>query len=137
MLDADDADEGDLAFFLVLPPVERVQRLYTLDQVKHSARIRDSVRRLEIVGLTFDSGKSTVGEAQIRRLKKLAGAMLDLLDRYPAETFLIEGHTDAVGDELTNLALSDARANTTARILTEHFDIPPRTSPPRATASPS
>ena len=125
VLDADDADEGDLAFFLVQPPVERVQRIYTIDEVKHSARVRDSVRRLEIGALTFDTGKATVGDDQIRSLKKLADAMLELLDRDPAETFLIEGHTDAVGDELSNLALSDARANTIARILSEYFDIPP------------
>ena len=120
-----DADEGDLAFFLVQPPVERVQRIYTIDEVKHSARVRDSVRRLEIGGLTFDSGKSTIGDSQIGSLKKLADAMLELLDRDPGETFLIEGHTDAVGDELSNLALSDTRANTIARILTNYFDIPP------------
>jgi outer membrane protein OmpA-like peptidoglycan-associated protein len=125
VLDADDADEGDLAFFLVQPPVERVKRIYTIDEVKHSARILDSVRRLEIGGLTFDSGKATVGDDQIRSLKKLADAMLDLLDGDPAETFLIEGHTDAVGDELSNLALSDTRAKAIARILTEYFDIPP------------
>ena len=125
VLDADDADEGDLAFFLIQPPVERMKRIYSIDEVKRSARVRDSVRRLEIGGLTFDSGRSTIGDDQIRSLKKLADAMLELLDRDPAETFLIEGHTDAVGDELSNLALSDARANTIARILTEYFDIPP------------
>ena len=36
--------------------------------------------------------------------------MLALLDRNPAETFLIEGHTDAVGSDISNLTLSDARA---------------------------
>jgi outer membrane protein OmpA-like peptidoglycan-associated protein len=125
VLDADDADEGDLAFFLIQPPVERVNRIYTIDEVKHSARIRDSLRRLEIGALTFDSGRSTIGGDQIRSLKKLADAMLELLDHDPAETFLIEGHTDAVGDELFNLALSDARANSIASILTEYFDVPP------------
>jgi len=51
--------------------------------------------------------------------------MLDLLERNPAETFLIEGHTDAVGSETANLVLSDSRAATVARILTDFYGIPP------------
>ena len=37
--------------------------------------------------LTFDSGKSTVGDDQIGRLQRPADAMLELLDRDPGETF--------------------------------------------------
>jgi outer membrane protein OmpA-like peptidoglycan-associated protein len=38
--------------------------------------------------------------------------------------FLIEGHTDAVGQELYNLTLSDRRAETVARILVEAYGVP-------------
>jgi len=51
--------------------------------------------------------------------------MLGLLQRNPAETFLIEGHTDAVGTAASNLVLSDARAASVAQILTEAYHIPP------------
>ncbi len=39
--------------------------------------------------------------------------------------FLIEGHTDAVGSDSYNLALSDRRAESVALALTKAFDIPP------------
>ena len=39
--------------------------------------------------------------------------------------FLIEGHTDAVGNDEDNLSLSDRRAESVARVLTDEFGIPP------------
>ncbi len=125
ILDAEYADEKQVANFLDQPPVERVQRLYSVDEVKRSARIRDMVRRLEIGDLTFDSGRATISPSQIGSLNKVANAMLDLLDQNPAETFLIEGHTDAVGSDISNLELSDRRAETVANVLTQVYGIPP------------
>jgi outer membrane protein OmpA-like peptidoglycan-associated protein len=83
------------------------------------------VRRLEVGGLTFDSGAATISRNQVGALSKVANAMLAMLEDNPAETFLIEGHTDAVGSEVSNLVLSDSRAATVARILTDFYDIPP------------
>ena len=48
-----------------------------------------------------------------------------MLSANPLEVFLIEGHTDAVGDAASNLALSDRRAESVALALTESFEIPP------------
>ena len=38
--------------------------------------------------------------------------------------FLIEGHTDAVGNDVDNLSLSDRRAESAATLLTQQFDVP-------------
>jgi outer membrane protein OmpA-like peptidoglycan-associated protein len=62
---------------------------------------------------------------QIGALQNVANAMLALLEKNPAETFLIEGHADAVGSEIANLELSDRRAATVAQILTEFYNVPP------------
>jgi len=125
ILDADSADEADVEFFLSQPPVEKITRIYSIDEVKRSARIRDTVRRLEIGNLTFDTGKATISRDQVSELSKVATAMLKLLEANPAEVFLIEGHTDAVGSDVSNLELSDERASTVARILTDFYEVPP------------
>ena len=125
ILDADEADQDQVDFFLDQPPVEKVRRIYSIDEVKRSARIRDTVRRLEVGGLTFDSGKATISRDQVGALSKVAKGMQALLDKNPGEMFLIEGHTDAVGSDVSNLVLSDERAATVARILTDFYDIPP------------
>ena len=83
------------------------------------------VRRLEIGNLTFDTGAATISQDQVAYLTKVARAMLRVLKRNPAETFLIEGHTDAVGSDISNLQLSDARAATVAQILTDFYHVPP------------
>ena len=125
VLDAGQADEQQVQQFFSQPPVEQVQRLYSISEVKRSARIRDMVRRLEIGDLTFDTGAATLSPDQVGALNNVANAMLQLLQQNPAETFLIEGHTDAVGSDIRNLQLSDARAATVAGILTDAYHIPP------------
>src|SRR5690606_14026304 len=59
------------------------------------------------------------------KLERIAQAMRRVLDRSPGELFLIEGHTDAVGNEIDNLSLSDRRAETVANILSDEFGVPP------------
>lgn len=125
VLDARYADEDELETFFAQPPVEQVARIYSIDEVKRSARIRDSVRKLEVGNLTFDTGAATIGRDQVRALSSVANAMLTLLERNPNETFLIEGHTDAVGSDISNLRLSDLRAATIARVLTDFYGVPP------------
>lgn len=125
VLDAQNANLDNLTLFLDAPPVEQVQRLYSINEVKRSARLRDMVRRLEIGNLTFEFGAASIPPNQIGALSIVANAMLDLIDENPAETFLIEGHTDAVGTDYANLILSDQRAETVAIALTEVFGVPP------------
>jgi outer membrane protein OmpA-like peptidoglycan-associated protein len=126
ILDARRVDNPDRYYeFLDQPPVERVRRLYSIDEVKYSARIRDSVRRVDLDNITFDFGSASIGQSEIAKLEGLANAMARLLDENPAETFLIEGHTDAVGTETANLSLSDRRAESVAQALTDVFEIPP------------
>ena len=53
----------------------RPQRVYSIDEVKRSARIRDTVRRVDIGDVTFDTGEATVERDQVGSLTKVASAM--------------------------------------------------------------
>ncbi|GLS40086.1 hypothetical protein GCM10010869_56830 [Mesorhizobium tianshanense] len=126
ILDAEDIEDPDDYYtFLEQPPVERVQRLYSIDEVKRSARVRDIARRVDLDTLNFEFGSASIPDSEVQKLEGVATAMERLLEKNPAETFLIEGHTDAVGRPEANLALSDRRAEAVAEALTNAFSIPP------------
>ncbi|TIM68048.1 MAG: flagellar motor protein MotB [Mesorhizobium sp.] len=126
ILDSEEVeDPEDYYAFLEQPPVERVQRLYSIDEVKRSARVRDIARRIDLDTLNFEFGSASIPETEVQKLEGVASAMEKLLEKNPAETFLIEGHTDAVGKPEANLALSDRRAEAVAEALSNAFSIPP------------
>jgi outer membrane protein OmpA-like peptidoglycan-associated protein len=125
IIDTSSEPDRDFYEFLSEPPVERVERVYSIDEVKHSARLRDKVRRIDLDTITFATGSAEVPMSQARTLRSVAEAMQKVLDKDPGETFLIEGHTDAVGADKPNLVLSDERAESVASLLTEVYGVPP------------
>ncbi|MDW9634795.1 OmpA family protein [Sinorhizobium meliloti] len=120
---AEDPDR-DYYEFLSEPPVEPVERVYTIDEVRHSARLRDKVRRIDLDTITFATGSAEVSMSQAKTMRNVAEAMNKVLEKDPGETFFIEGHTDAVGADQSNLVLSDERAESVAVLLTEVYGIP-------------
>ena len=102
-----------------------MERPYTLDEVRYSERLRDKVRRVDLDTITFEFGSAVVGLDQLDALDGVGFALEDLIARNPDEVFLIEGHTDAVGSDVANLALSDRRAEAVADALTNVFGIAP------------
>lgn len=107
------------------PPVMEVEQTYTLRQVRENERVRDLVRRVDLDSITFETGQATVRQSQVPLLEDIARAAQALIDRDPTTLLLVEGHTDAIGSEISNLALSDRRAETVASILVAYFDVPP------------
>ena len=124
VVEVERASQEDLLEAFTAPPVERVQRAYTLDEVRRSPALRERVRRVDVDTVTFESGSWTLSENQIGALTGIANAIRGALKANPNEIFLIEGHTDAVGPDVDNLTLSDRRAETVATILSERFGIP-------------
>ncbi|OJG00443.1 hypothetical protein AX761_08460 [Rhizobium sp. 58] len=124
IIDTSSQPDRDYYDFLSEPPVEQVERVYTIDEVKNSARIRDKVRRIDLDTITFATGSAEVPMSQAKTLRSVANAMNEVLEKDPGETFFIEGHTDAVGSDQSNLVLSDQRAESVAVLLSEVYDIP-------------
>jgi outer membrane protein OmpA-like peptidoglycan-associated protein len=104
--------------------VERVERAYTLDEIRRSQPLRQRMPRVDLDTITFEFGSWELPADQIDQLRVIAEGLREAISRNPNEIFLVEGHTDAVGGDDDNLTLSDRRAETIATILTERFQIP-------------
>ena len=103
----------------------RSGRTFSLRQVREIPQVRALAATIDAGNVTFDSGSAAIRASEADELADLGALMQDLLAENPAEMFLIEGHTDAVGRAAMNLALSDRRAESVALALSEYFEIPP------------
>lgn len=124
IVDADVASERDIVEAFEAPPVERLERSYSLDEIRQSAPLRQYVRSVDLDSVTFDTGSWYVRDDQITKLDKVGEAMEAAVKKNPRTVFMVEGHTDAVGSDEDNLSLSDRRAEAVAEVLTKYFDIP-------------
>jgi outer membrane protein OmpA-like peptidoglycan-associated protein len=109
---------------LLAPPVEVIERPYTLDEIRYTAPLRDRMPRIDLNTVTFESGSWEITPDQIDRLAGIADGLNRAIQQNPSEVFLIEGHTDAVGPDVDNLSLSDRRAESVAVALTQQFNVP-------------
>jgi outer membrane protein OmpA-like peptidoglycan-associated protein len=119
-----DASDDDVYEALTAPPIERLERTYSLEEIRYSEPLRARVRRVDLDNITFETGSFEVSPDQHPKLDRIARGIKRALEANPAEVFLIEGHTDAVGEEEDNLSLSDRRAEAVLAVLVEHFEIP-------------
>jgi outer membrane protein OmpA-like peptidoglycan-associated protein len=110
---------------LMAPPVEALERPYSLDEIRYSYALRERMPSVDIDTINFEFGSWEVAPDQVGRLEVVARALADAINRNPREVFLIEGHTDAVGSDVDNLSLSDRRAETVALILSNQLGVPP------------
>jgi outer membrane protein OmpA-like peptidoglycan-associated protein len=125
IVDYERASDEDLYETLSAPPVDRLERSYSLEEVRYNYELRERMRRIDLDAITFASGAFEVAPEEFPKLERLARIILRVLDRNPDEVLLVEGHTDAVGSDVDNLSLSDRRAEAVAQILTETFGVPP------------
>ena len=125
IVDYEDASYEDVYDALADAPIERLERRYSLDEIRQTQYLRDRVRRVDLDSVNFEFGSWEVPPAQYSRLERVARAINRVLDRNPDAIFMVEGHTDAVGSDEDNLTLSDRRAESVAMILSDEFGVPP------------
>lgn len=118
-----DADQLERA--LAAQADTQITRRFSLNQVRNIDRVRELVSEVTVNSINFETGSAAIRADEAEELRALGNAMRVAIDRNPGEVFLIEGHTDAVGNYAFNLALSDRRAESVALALTEYFDVPP------------
>ncbi|MGE5173659.1 MAG: outer membrane beta-barrel domain-containing protein [Betaproteobacteria bacterium] len=71
------------------------------------------------LAVEFDTGKAEIKPQYREQIKKVA----DFMRKYPETTAVIEGHTDNVGKEDSNVRLSEKRAESVRTYLIENFGI--------------
>ncbi len=121
---AAEADEEDLVDVLSAPPRRKLERRYTVEEVESNPDLRDAVARIELDTVHFGFGESFLREEEVDKLDRIAEVMERILAKSPGEIFMIEGHTDAVGSDQSNLKLSRERAKAVKEALTTYYVIP-------------
>ena len=121
---AAEVDDEELERVIVAPPRRKVERRYTVDEIERSPVARDAVARIEIDTVNFGFGEGFLREEEIEKLDRIARVLERILAKTPEEVFLLEGHTDAVGSDASNLRLSRERAAAVKEALTTYYVIP-------------
>jgi outer membrane protein OmpA-like peptidoglycan-associated protein len=97
---------------------ERVEKMFAREEAR-VFREGDTVI-LRLVGLTFDSGQSTLKQDSFDLLAKVEKA----IDVFPQSELVIEGHTDSYGGDELNQQLSQDRAEAVQKYMINAMRIP-------------
>lgn len=124
IVDYDQASPDLVYDTLIAPPVDRIERRYTLDEIRYSPMVRQRMPSIDLDSINFELGSWEIPPDQASKLQVIADGLNRAISRNPRAVFLIEGHTDAVGSDVDNLSLSDRRAQSAAELLTQQFQVP-------------
>jgi outer membrane protein OmpA-like peptidoglycan-associated protein len=124
IVDAADAPEQYIYDALDAPPVDAIDRRFTLDEIRYSPNVRMLMPSVDVNTINFALGSWEITPDQAAKLQVIADGINRAIQRNPREVFLIEGHTDATGNDTDNLSLSDRRAEAAAELLTQQFGVP-------------
>jgi outer membrane protein OmpA-like peptidoglycan-associated protein len=97
-----------------------------VQEFKRRPDLRRAAPSIEIQAINFEFGSAEIPRSQYRKVEQIADALKRLISRRPGTRILIEGHTDAVGSDASNYALSERRADSLKRVLVREFRVPAR-----------
>ena len=123
-ISVDDMD-AELRAQMAADDAAEIGRKFSLRQIRTIPEVRHLAATIDVNNITFETNSSAIQATEAKKLNKLGNLITRLIEANPNEVFLVEGHTDAVGSAAFNLALSDRRAESVAKALTEYFGVPP------------
>ena len=109
---------------LVAAPTRRIERRYTVADLRAEPSLRQLMPGIEIDTVRFGTNEDFVREEEIPQLDGLGEIIERIVDANPDEVFVIEGHTDATGSAVYNQDLSERRAEAVRQALLDFFLIP-------------
>jgi outer membrane protein OmpA-like peptidoglycan-associated protein len=98
----------------------RKTRSLSFDERQEMAEIAATKPKIDLE-IRFDYNSAEISKSSEQAVEELAKALSD--PSLKGSTFMVAGHTDAVGGESYNQQLSERRADTIKKILTEEFGI--------------
>ncbi len=110
------------------PPRRRMQERdrVTVREFKRRPELRRQAPSIDVQSINFEFGSARIDSSQYGKIENIAEGMRRVLRRNPGATFLIEGHTDAVGSFQSNQILSEDRAESLRDVLNRRFRVPGR-----------
>lgn len=103
--------------------IARNQRV-SVQEFKRRPELRRMAPSIEIQSINFAFGSADIPYSQYGKVQQIAEALRQMIYRRPGTTVLLEGHTDAVGSDYANYALSEARSASLKQVLVSDFGIP-------------
>jgi outer membrane protein OmpA-like peptidoglycan-associated protein len=98
----------------------RKTRSLSLNEREQIAEIASTKPKIDL-DIQFDLNSANITETSMPSVQALGKALTDV--NLKGSTFVVAGHTDAIGGDAYNQDLSERRADTIKRYLTEKFGI--------------
>src|SRR3954471_2178549 len=98
----------------------RQTRSLTLGERQEIAELASSKPKIDLE-IRFDYNSADISKSSVQTVQELGKALSDA--SLKGSTFVVAGHTDAVGGEAYNQDLSERRADTIKKYLTEKYGI--------------
>lgn len=95
------------------------------EMVMEQPIVRQAIPGVELDTIHFGFNESFIREEETANLDRVGRILERIVAAHPNEVFVIEGNTDAVGDDAYNLRLSKARAEAVKQALTQYYVISP------------
>ena len=97
---------------------------FTIKEIVNDYALRHMAPSVDFQSINFPSGSAVIPITERWKVEPLAEVIHQFVRTNPKERFIIEGHTDTVGNFEENLHLSLARADAVSTLLTHDHLVP-------------